>query len=222
MKWTDKNYLGAGPAEEEVAQVGSDGYEERAKAECRAYILAIKKVCGEPPQGAALKVEWASHDHGRYAEVVVAYDGNNREAAEYAAKCDEHAPTTWDAVGMTAPGGSAARNKRYLGRRDEGGTVHVTVVPEAGKPYPLPLRLDLRNHSPSGFNHGYNGSGPAQLALALAADVLGDNDRAQRVYQTLKSRVVTGLEGDTWDLTEPGLREVIEKIERDKGQGWKR
>jgi hypothetical protein len=33
----------------------------------------------------------------------------------------------------------------------------------------------LRN-SPTGFGWGYGGSGPAQLALALLADSLGDND----------------------------------------------
>ena len=32
----------------------------------------------------------------------------------------------------------------------------------------------------------YSGSGPAQLSLALAADVLGDDDKAQKVYQRLK------------------------------------
>ncbi|GAF79707.1 unnamed protein product, partial [marine sediment metagenome] len=38
----------------------------------------------------------------------------------------------------------------------------------------LPPRLDLRNHSPMGFECGYLGSGPAQLALALLADVFDD------------------------------------------------
>jgi hypothetical protein len=32
---------------------------------------------------------------------------------------------------------------------------------------PLPMRLDLWNHSPTGFEFGYGGSGPAQLALIL-------------------------------------------------------
>jgi hypothetical protein len=30
---------------------------------------------------------------------------------------------------------------------------------------PLPMHLDLINHSPTGFAWGYNGSGPAQLAF---------------------------------------------------------
>src|SRR4051812_46644555 len=43
---------------------------------------------------------------------------------------------------------------------------------------PLELRLDLVNHSPTGFGWGYGGSGPAQLALAILADYLGDNERS--------------------------------------------
>jgi len=34
---------------------------------------------------------------------------------------------------------------------------------------PLDARLDLYNHSPTGFEWGYGGSGPAQLALAILA-----------------------------------------------------
>jgi hypothetical protein len=36
----------------------------------------------------------------------------------------------------------------------------------------LPLRLDLRNHSPTGFAWGYGGSGPSQLSLAILSDVV--------------------------------------------------
>jgi len=31
------------------------------------------------------------------------------------------------------------------------------------------------NHSPDGFNHGYNGSGPSQLALAIMLKLTGKN-----------------------------------------------
>ena len=42
-----------------------------------------------------------------------------------------------------------------------------------GGPYhPLHKRLDLANHSPTGFSWGYGGSGPAQLALAILAHYL--------------------------------------------------
>jgi hypothetical protein len=58
---------------------------------------------------------------------------------------------------------------------------------------PLPPRTDLVNHSPSGFGWGYGGSGPAQLALALASWVLGDDALACEAYQGLKWGLVSRL-----------------------------
>ncbi|RTL26956.1 MAG: hypothetical protein EKK55_07055 [Rhodocyclaceae bacterium] len=37
---------------------------------------------------------------------------------------------------------------------------------------PLPPRLDILNRSPDGFNWGYGGAGPTQLAVAILADHL--------------------------------------------------
>jgi hypothetical protein len=74
-------------------------------------------------------------------------------------------------------------------------------------------RFDLRRHSPTGFEWGYGGSGPAQLALALAADLLGDDDRAQDVYQALKFQIIGRLTDD-WVLPESTIRESIDRIER--------
>jgi hypothetical protein len=48
------------------------------------------------------------------------------------------------------------------------------------------------NHSPDGFNWGYMGSGPAQLALAVLLEV---NDDATG-YQDFKARVIAELEVD--------------------------
>lgn len=82
MTWTEKYHLGPAPADEACAQVGAEDYERRAKAECYAYIAAIKIVCGDPPPGAKLTVEWADHEFGRYAEAVVRFDGSNKEPPE--------------------------------------------------------------------------------------------------------------------------------------------
>src|SRR5467141_965015 len=68
--------------------------------------------------------------------------------------------------------------KIYHGIRHKDGTCDVlveqrlTTAREIPKPshYPLPLHLEARNHSPTGFAWGYGGSGPAQLALALLID----------------------------------------------------
>jgi Family of unknown function (DUF6166) len=73
---------------------------------------------------------------------------------------------------------SKQQRKTYTGKRvqEPGGGIEgceVYVQGEDGKSYPLPLHLEIRNHSPTGFGWGYRGSGPAQLALALLADHLG-------------------------------------------------
>jgi hypothetical protein len=61
---------------------------------------------------------------------------------------------------------------------------------------PLPLRLDLVNHSPDGFAWGYAGSGPAQLALALLADATGDDVYALGHYQVFARKVVESWNKD--------------------------
>jgi len=47
--------------------------------------------------------------------------------------------------------------KQYSGRRAADGSAIVTRADGTD----LPLRLDLYNHSPTGFEWGYGGSGPA-------------------------------------------------------------
>jgi hypothetical protein len=59
----------------------------------------------------------------------------------------------------------------------------------------LDPRLDLSNHSPSGFAWGYGGSGPAQLALAILADMVGD-ERAMKHYCRYKDEVIARLPQD--------------------------
>ncbi len=94
----------------------------------------------------------------------------------------------------------------------------VTVHEEGKEPRRLDPRFDLRNHSPDGFNWGYGGSGPAQLALALAADVLGDDEAAQDVYQRLKFKLVGRLPHDGWSLSEDQLRASIRRLQQDHDQ----
>lgn len=67
--------------------------------------------------------------------------------------------------------------------------------PEAQKIRRLNPRLDLFNHS-IGFEIGYGGSGPAQTALAILADHLGDDDRAVRLHQSFKWAVIAKLDRD--------------------------
>ena len=84
--------------------------------------------------------------------------------------------------------------KVYEGARSLAGAL-VTVD---GRP--LPLRHDLRLLSKAGFEWTYEGAGPAQLALALLADHLGDDAAALRQYERFMREVVANLD-NAWRLT---------------------
>lgn len=84
----------------------------------------------------------------------------------------------------------------YKGTRTEEG---VEVLADERKLTPV-LSQVVRNHSPDGFNWGYGGSGPAQLALALLIDVGLRHDLARQLYQDFKFRFVASWDRDEWTL----------------------
>jgi len=51
----------------------------------------------------------------------------------------------------------------------------------------------IRNHSPDGFAWGYNGSGPAQLALAILMKLFSV-EIAQKNYQQFKEKYIGSLD----------------------------
>lgn len=102
-------YVGPCPAEEEAVQIGEPDYPQRAKAQCRAFIDAIRKTLGSEPEGATLSVASQPHDFGSYYEVVARFDPKVREAAEYAYRVEAKAPTTWADAGMEPPNLSRGR-----------------------------------------------------------------------------------------------------------------
>jgi len=86
--------------------------------------------------------------------------------------------------------------KVYYGKRGRDG---ISVeIRERGptRRRPLDSRLDLFNRSPTGFEWGYGGSGPAQLALAILADHLGDDQKTVRLHQDFNWSVVAKLNCD--------------------------
>jgi len=99
--------------------------------------------------------------------------------------------------------------KEYEGYRT---AIGATVVVD-GKA--LAPRLDLSNHSPDGFEWGYGGSGPAQLALALCADVLHDDAKALRVHQAVKRTLVAFINTHRFVLSE---QDVLDHIARAEAQ----
>jgi hypothetical protein len=95
--------------------------------------------------------------------------------------------------------------KTYVGGRSLAGA-EVTVDGRALDP-----RFDLKRLSPAGFEWTYEGAGPAQLALALLADHLGDDARALTLYQPFMRAVVADLD-NSWELTSTDIDAALEAI----------
>ena len=103
--------------------------------------------------------------------------------------------------------------KTYEGRRRFGAT-KVTVD---GRP--LRFRRDLRCHSPAEFEWGYGGSGPAQLALAILADHLGNDEKALNLYQRFKWFTVAELPRHYWKLTSGDIDRALVIIRSRETEG---
>ena len=85
---------------------------------------------------------------------------------------------------------------------------------------PLNPRLDLYNHSPTGFEWGYCGSGPAQLALAIVADHLADDRQALDVYQRFKWAVIAELPRNrSWTLNSLVIDQTLQNIRNYEAEG---
>ena len=95
--------------------------------------------------------------------------------------------------------------KTYVGGRSLAGA-EVTVD---GRP--LDPRFDLKRLSPTGFEWTYEGTGPAQLALALLADHFGDDARALALYEAFMRAVVADLD-NSWELTSDEIDAALEAI----------
>jgi hypothetical protein len=95
--------------------------------------------------------------------------------------------------------------KTYVGGRGLAGA-EVTVDGRALDP-----RFDLKRLSLAGFEWTYEGNGPAQLALALLADHLGDDARALALYQPFMRTVVADLD-NSWELISADIDAALEAI----------
>lgn len=96
--------------------------------------------------------------------------------------------------------------KVYEGLRGPEGCV-VTVNGQ-----PLDPRVDLRVHSHDGFEWGYEGGGPLQLALALLADVLDDDAQALVEYRDFMRSTVVNLDDGRWSLTDTQIRQTLSAV----------
>lgn len=77
-------------------------------------------------------------------------------------------------------------------------TKEVTID---GKPLSPARSLKIANMSPDGFNWGYGGSGPGQLALAILLEISSPDRVARRFFQDFKSEVIAKLPQDDFELS---------------------
>jgi hypothetical protein len=106
------------------------------------------------------------------------------------------------AVGV--PAGVEAR--RYVVRRDAPwpAPVHAYVVDSRGAELPL---VHVERHSPDGFEYGYGGSGPADLALSILVDFFdleGAPDRLPVSYQGFKWHFIASADRTASSFEIPG------------------
>jgi hypothetical protein len=91
--------------------------------------------------------------------------------------------------------------KTYQGKRTATGC-GVTVD---GRP--LRMRSDLSGNATTAFDWGYVGTG--QLSLALLAEFLGDDRRAEALAPAFEKHVVAYLPHDSWTLTDRELAAAV-------------
>jgi len=87
-------------------------------------------------------------------------------------------------------------NKTIISLRGKWSTREVWLN---NKPLSPTLSQSVRNHSPDGFNWGYAGSGPAQLALAILLEFVSEAE-ALKHYQSFKWRVIAHLPQRDFDV----------------------
>ncbi len=88
---------------------------------------------------------------------------------------------------------ASQQKKTYRGWRDHEWPreTHVLVNGQ-------PLR-HIHKHS-NEMTWGYSGSGPADLALSILTDYLGDEEQAFQLHQQFKRHFVAGFEEAGWTL----------------------
>ena len=99
----------------------------------------------------------------------------------------------------------AAEPLTYVGFRTTTGA-QVYVVRD-GKPNVL---RHINRHSPTGFEWGYGGSGPADLAYSILADYAGE-DVADSLAVRFKEKVIARLPHSAWMLTEDALQAFLRR-----------
>ena len=95
--------LGSSPHDEPCAQLGTVGYSELAREECRVYADQLRRMYEAEhgralPDGVTLRTKSNAHDFGVYYEVAVVFNASDEEAMAAAFWFDGNAPAKWDEI----------------------------------------------------------------------------------------------------------------------------
>jgi hypothetical protein len=102
---------------------------------------------------------------------------------------------------------------KYIGMRRDDGHAMVSIVDDkTGCASALDSGFRYLNKSPTGFNWGYPGSGPAQLAFAILLDHYGSPGPALLFFQDFKEQVIAMLNTDRWELSTAEVEQALAKI----------
>jgi hypothetical protein len=96
--------------------------------------------------------------------------------------------------------------KHYTGDRTMDG---IRVVVDST---PLDPRFDLKMIAKNGFEWSYEGDEPAQLALAMLADHLGDDARAVSLHEGFMRRIVANFDNE-WEMTGADIDTALANLE---------
>lgn len=99
---TERFEMSSAPWGEAGAQVGEEGYELRARQECRRYQAQLRRHYSAHhggnslPEGCRLIVKGHSHDFGTYYEVAAVCDDSDDVALRAADWLQSNQPENWD------------------------------------------------------------------------------------------------------------------------------
>jgi len=96
-------------------------------------------------------------------------------------------------------------NRIYHGDR----TIDGSVITVDGAP--LDAQLTLRTFTDRGFEWGYEGDGPRQVALAILAEHLADGEQAQSLCEDFMLYVVANF-GNEWQMSSSDIDIALKNI----------
>ena len=98
-----------------------------------------------------------------------------------------------------------AQGKIYRGER----TIDAALVTVDDRF--LDERRDLKLFTDHGFEWSYEGDGPRQLALAILADHLGDDQAALQYVEAFMVGIVANFDND-WEMTSAHVESALENV----------